>query len=63
MAHLAAHETKAWLENASQNQDETLPTLTIHNGAHPRSAGPRVDALIPVFQATVASPAYTELTK
>lgn len=60
MLGLAAREAAHWLEIAS---DTSLPAITINNGAHPRSVGPRVDMLQPIFEDTVASTHYQQLSE
>jgi len=60
MVGMAARETADWLETAS---NMSLPTLAVNNGAHPRSVGPRVEALKPIFESAVASPEYRALAE
>jgi hypothetical protein len=58
---LASREAFGWVENSLQNEETTLPVLRIQNGGHPRSAGPRVNKLQPIFHKIVASPQYQSL--
>lgn len=57
---LAASEAASWVE-ASQT-DEILPELTINDGGHPRSAGPRVEMLQPIFKQILDSETYQTFT-
>jgi hypothetical protein len=61
MSGLATPEVSKWRETASQNEDGSLPILTIPNGGTPRSAGPRVDKLQPIFAEIIASGPYRSL--
>lgn len=62
MTGLATQEAVSWLAQASQNEDSSLPILSIQNGGHPRSAGPRVEMLQPIFETIIASPKYQSLS-
>jgi hypothetical protein len=61
MCALAQKEATQWIEDSRQNDEQSLPALTINPGGSPRSAGPRVDALQPVFQRTLGSRSYKSL--
>jgi hypothetical protein len=58
MMNLASEETIAWLEVATQNETNPLPTLTVNDGGHPRSVGPRVEMLQPIFHDILNSDGY-----
>lgn len=58
LASVAAIEARGWLDDARQIEGEKLPKLTINDGGHPRSVGPRVEMLQPIFEKIVASEAY-----
>lgn len=62
MTALSRAETEKWRAMGSQNEENTLPVLTIPNGGHPRSAGPRVEMLQPIFQDILASDPYCALS-
>jgi hypothetical protein len=55
MTGLGINEMAKWREMSAQNYDKTLPELIIPNGGTPRSSGPRVEKLKPVFKATAES--------
>jgi hypothetical protein len=59
MADLACTEAGTWLDRAED--DGSSPKLTIHNGGHPRSAGPRVDMLQPILHRIIESDNYRSL--
>jgi hypothetical protein len=61
MSGLAISEVTAWREMAIQDDEESLPTLTVPNGATPRSAGPRVEKLQPIFHEIVQSEQFQKL--
>jgi hypothetical protein len=61
MSGLAIQEVSKWRETAAQNEEGTLPTLIIPNGGTPRSAGPRVEKLQPVFHEIVCSERFQKL--
>ena len=61
MTGLAIREIGTWQEMARQNPKEPLPILRIPNGGTPRSAGPRVERLQPVFHEIVSSEIYRSL--
>ena len=63
MSALACREVTAWRETAEQNDEGTLPILTILNGGYPRSAGHRVERLQPLLEEIVSSDAYKALEK
>ena len=57
MTSYAAVEINEWLNFAEQPGTP----LTIQNGGHPRSAGPRVEMLQPLFEQILASEPYADL--
>jgi hypothetical protein len=61
MCALAKKEAEQWMSDSGQNSQGTLPTLTIKPGGSPRSAGTRVEALQPIFQAVLGSGNYQSL--
>jgi hypothetical protein len=61
MSGLAISEVAVWREMANQDDEESLPTLTVTNGGTPRSAGPRVEKLQPVFHEIVQSEQFQSL--
>lgn len=61
MTALAAQESADWVAASVQNQDGSLPSLTIEDGGHPRSGSPRVAMLQPIFHQIITSSAYQEL--
>jgi hypothetical protein len=61
MSRLAIKEVGTWRKTAVQNSEGSLPALTIQNGGHPRSAGPRVEMLQPVFHEIVQSDEFKSL--
>ncbi len=63
MVTLAASEATAWVESSQQTDDTaTTQLLVIQNGGYPRSAGPRVDSLQPIFNTIIASQDYQALS-
>ncbi len=62
MSILATSETRAWTQNSMQNNEGSLPTLVIENGGFPRSAGPKVERLQPIFHQIIESESYLALT-
>ena len=63
MSALACREVEVWRDSAKQNDEESLPTLTIPNGGYPRSAGQRVERLQPIFEEIASSETYKALEK
>jgi hypothetical protein len=63
MSGLARREIAKWREMTAQNKDQPLPILTIPDGGMPRSAGPRVDRLQPIFHQIVNTDQYQALKK
>ncbi len=63
MLVLANREINSWLENSQQNWENSLPTLTIQNGGHPRSGGSRVGELQTVFDGIVSSQTFNNLAQ
>ncbi len=61
MTALAAQESADWIEASMQNEDGSLPVIVIKNGGQPRSGGPRIAMLEPIFHQILGSPAYQEL--
>lgn len=61
IAGIASSEASSWLDASLQDEEESLPVLTIHDGGHARSAGKRVNMLQPIFHRIVASPRYRVL--
>jgi hypothetical protein len=61
MSRLAMKEVSVWKKTAEQNNEGSLPDLTIPDGGHPRSAGPRVEMLQPVFNEIVESDEFQRL--
>jgi hypothetical protein len=59
MTDVAVVEASSWV--AASLTDETLSKLTINDGGHPRSAGPRVEMLQPLFKKVLASETYQSL--
>ncbi|HXR50461.1 MAG TPA: hypothetical protein VN778_05550 [Verrucomicrobiae bacterium] len=59
MSSLACQNVVLWLETSKQDEAESLPLLTIPDGGTPRSAGPRVEMLQPIFHQIIASEAFT----
>lgn len=59
MTDLAVAEASSWIEVSQES--ENLPQLTINDGGHPRSAGPRVEMLQPFFRQILASEAYRSI--
>lgn len=55
MTGLAVQELPRWRKLAEQDEAQSLPTLLVADGGTPRSAGPRVKALQPIFQEIVGS--------
>lgn len=60
MGDLAAQEASSWIKLSQQNEEGDLPLLKINNGGHPRSAGPRVGKLLPIFEEIVESVEYRQ---
>jgi hypothetical protein len=58
---LAAEQARKWVAVALQDEQAILPQLVIPNGGTPRSAGPRVEMLQPLFHHIVESEAYQVL--
>ena len=63
MAGLASKEAGLWIEASYQNEAGSLPHLTINNGGHPRSAGPRVEMLTPIFSHILETDTYLSLAE
>jgi Arc/MetJ-type ribon-helix-helix transcriptional regulator len=61
MLVIAQEEIDSWLDAAEQNTDNDLPELVIPKGGHPRSVGPRVEMLQPLFEQIVQSVNYQAL--
>jgi hypothetical protein len=61
MTGLAINEMAKWREMSVQNEEGNLAILTIPNGGTPRSAGPRVKKLQPVFHEIVSSERFQKL--
>lgn len=60
MSGLAVTEAATWVDASQARED--LPNLIIHGGGHPRSSGPRVEVLQPIFRQILASETYRALT-
>jgi hypothetical protein len=58
MTGFAVQELPGWRALAAQNEEQSLPALVVNGGGTPRSSGPRVDALQPVFHEILASDEY-----
>jgi hypothetical protein len=63
MSALACREAKDWVASSLQNEDQSLPVLTIQDGGFPRSAGDRVERLQPVFHRIIESAQYRALSQ
>jgi hypothetical protein len=61
MTGLAINEMTKWREMPVQNHGATLAELIIPNGGTPRSRGPRVEKLQPVFHEIVNSDRFQKL--
>jgi hypothetical protein len=61
MSGLARKEAAKWREMAVQNEQHPLPMITIPDGGTPRSAGPRVEKLQPIFDDIVKSEQFRKL--
>jgi|GEM_PF-758369 len=61
MSALARVEVENWRNMAKQDPENLLPNLVVYNGGHPRSAGPRVDRLQPIFHEIVSSEEFQTL--
>lgn len=60
MTGLAVVEAASWVK--ASRQSDGLPKFEIRNGGHPRSAGPRVEMLQPIFEQILQSETYQSLT-
>jgi hypothetical protein len=58
MTGQAVQELPTWRAIAAQDEEQNLPTIVVSNGGTPRSAGPRVDSLQPIFNEILASVEY-----
>jgi hypothetical protein len=61
MTIMASTELRPWIAASWQNEDGSLPHLTIENGGFPRSTGGRTEARQPIFHKITASEAYQAL--
>jgi hypothetical protein len=61
MTGLAIDEITNWRLMAAQNKADTQPALIIPNGGTPRSVGPRVEKLQPIFQEILQSDHFKSL--
>lgn len=61
MIGLAKEEIRKWRLEATQDPENSRPALEISNGGHPRSTGPRVEKLQPIFHQIVQSELYQRL--
>jgi hypothetical protein len=58
MTGLAIQELPSWRALAEQDATQSLPALVVVDGGTPRSGGPRVDRLQPIFHEILESEAY-----